>query len=372
MRGRDRGDGTGGPGHDEERRLAQLLRAEADRHEPDLEAVRRRVEIGLAEPERRPRPAVPGQRRGAAWAAAGFVVATAAGGLAVAGMSDVGVAGGHSGPVRVVPGKHAPGPDRSAASAPASAPAGTPTGSPSPSATPTPVPAASPTATPPSAAVTPPAPVGTRPAPPSRRPVVSPAASGYVVSLSGARDWLVAGARPDGATVRSVAGGQVLGGPHVVGDPRTAVAAGPFRTSWTGGLPDATGSAAGTWLTVHGRAGGPRSGFVVSAPAGATSLTLYVGAGGPDARVTVGDRRRRADRRPAAGPGRARRHDPAGRRRGAAAGARRHPGRRHGRPGSSRTALRARRGVHELHDHRPGCETSVIMQFVNALTCKTR
>jgi len=287
MRGRDRGEGTDGPGgpdEDEERLLAQLLRAEADRHEPDLEAVRRRVELGLAEPERRQRPAVPGQRRGAAWAAAGFVVATAAGGIAVAGMSDVGVAGGHSGPVRVVPGTPVPGPGRSVASVPAPPPTGTPTGTPSPSATPAQASTAG------SAGSPPPSPAGTRPpgaVSPDGRPVVSPAAPGHVLSLSGARDWLVAGARPDGTTVRRVAGGQVLGGPHVVGDPRTAVAAGPFRTSWTGGLPDATGTAVGTWLTVHGRAGGPRSGFLVSAPAGASSLTLYVGAGGPDARVTV-------------------------------------------------------------------------------------
>jgi hypothetical protein len=52
-------------------------------------------------------------------------------------------------------------------------------------------------------------------------------------------------------------------------------------------MPDATGSRVGTWLTVHGRPGGPRTGFVVSAPAGASLLTLYVGAGAPGAQVTV-------------------------------------------------------------------------------------
>ena len=73
----------------------------------------------------------------------------------------------------------------------------------------------------------------------------------------------------------------------MVGDPRTAVAAGPFRASWTGGQPDAAGAAVGSWLTVRGRAGGPRTGYVVAAPAGASSLTLYAGAGAAGARVTV-------------------------------------------------------------------------------------
>jgi hypothetical protein len=110
-------------------------------------------------------------------------------------------------------------------------------------------------------------------------------ASGFAVEL-GDRDvdWVVA---TGDTAVRRRAGSQVLSAPHVVGDPRVETAAGPFLVSWTGGMPDAGGAGVGTWLTVEGRAGGPRTGFVVSAPGGASALTLYVGADGPDARVTV-------------------------------------------------------------------------------------
>jgi hypothetical protein len=264
--------GKGGPGDAEEPWLADLLRAEADRHEPDLEAVRRRVAVDSG-PGAGP-PPVPGRGRRAAWAAAGFLVATAAGSLAVAGMSDVLLAGGHSGPVRVVPSTGAPGAGRGGTEP-------TPHGPPSatdPAAGATPTPAGTPTATgtPVATSVT----AGLE---------VRPVGPGHAVDLSDARnlDWVVAGSRPDGTAVRRRTGGQVIGAPHVVGDPRTATAAGPFRTSWTGGMPDATGSRVGTWLTVHGRPGGPRTGFVVSAPAGASLLTLYVGAGAPGAQVTV-------------------------------------------------------------------------------------
>jgi hypothetical protein len=295
MRGRR---GTPDPG---EPWLADLLRAEADRHEPDLEVVRRR--LAGAPPPGAGAPGapgaagaagaggrVPGPRRGAAWAAAGFVVATAAGGIAVASMSDVLVADGRTGPVRVVV-SDSPGPPAGQPPATGTGP-GTPAGSaaPTPAAPAPPAPAP---VTPPAATVPPAAPPattrGTAPgtAPAAARLDVRAVGPGHVVSLTGARDWLVAGVRPDGIAVRSATGGQVLGGPHVVGDPTTAVADGPFRVSWRGGQPDATGSSTGRWLTVTGRDGGPRTGFVVAAPAGATSLTLCTGAGSPGARVTV-------------------------------------------------------------------------------------
>jgi hypothetical protein len=234
----------------EEPWLAELLRAEADRHSPDLDVVRRR--LAQEPPPRR-------RRGGAVWAVAGVLVTVAAGGFAVAGITDLVAASGHTGEVRVVP----------ATPLPATTP---PVGE---------TPSAPPSA-PPSAASS----AATRSAPESRL-TVRPAVAGQRVSLAGATDWVVAGGRPDGTAVRRLAGGQALGGPHLVGDPRVAVVAGPFRTSWTGGLPDATGSGVGTWLTVRGRPGGPRTGFLVSAPADASSLTLYAGAGATGARVTV-------------------------------------------------------------------------------------
>jgi len=241
----------GGSG-DAEPWLAELLRAEAERHAPDLESVHRRL---VREPQERPAPRP--RRGGLVWAVAGVVVATATGGLAVAGISDLLVASGHTGTVRVVPGTPVPAVTPSAAPVPAPVPASAPARS-----------------------------AGARPAPEGPL-TVRPVAAGHRVSLAGGLDWVVAGSRRDATTVRRLAGGQVLGGPHLVGDPRVEVAAGPFRTSWTGGLPDARGSGVGTWLTVRGRPGGPRTGFLVAAPARASSLTLYAGAGAAGARVTV-------------------------------------------------------------------------------------
>jgi hypothetical protein len=239
----------------DERRLTELLRSAAEAHEPDLDAVRRRATVGSRAVAS---PPMPRQRWASAWAAAGFVVALAAGSLAVAGATDVLVADGHTDPVRAVPASPAlplPGESRTTADRP-----------------PPPLITDAPAAT----------------SAPGRL-TVRGAAPGQAVDLTDARaaDWIVAGASPDGTSVRRRAGGQVLGGPHVVGDPRARVSAGPFRVSWTGGMPAATGSRAGTWLTVHGRAGGPRTGYVVSAPVRGSLLRLYVGAGGPRARVTV-------------------------------------------------------------------------------------
>jgi hypothetical protein len=249
----------GGAGGADERRLAELLRSAAEAHEPDLDAVRRRASAGSRSVAS---PPTTRQRWASAWAAAGFVVALAAGSLAVAGATDVLVADGHTDPVRAVPAGPAPPPGASRTTADR--------------------------APPPSSAPTTGAAAATS-APAPGRLTVRGAAPGQAVDLTDARaaDWVVAGGRPDGTGVRRRAGGQVLGGPHVVGDPRARVSPGPFRVSWSGGMPAATGSRVGTWLTVHGRAGGPRTGYVVSAPVRGSLLRLYVGAGGPRARVTV-------------------------------------------------------------------------------------
>ena len=106
-------------------------------------------------------------------------------------------------------------------------------------------------------------------------------------------DWIVPGSRYDGAAVRQAGGEQVVSGPHVTGNPRSAVVPGPFSVSWTGGMPEGARDGARTWLAVAGPKGGPETGFRVDVPAGrgVRTLTMYVGAlyGPADLELRLGD-----------------------------------------------------------------------------------
>jgi hypothetical protein len=109
--------------------------------------------------------------------------------------------------------------------------------------------------------------------------------SGKAISLPGdAVDWIVAGSRADTETERSLYGGQQISGPHLTGNPAARSAPGPFTTSWSGGMPDQSRLGSTNWLTVTGPVGGPETGLLLKVPATSkpATLVLYVGAGSAD------------------------------------------------------------------------------------------
>lgn len=93
------------------------------------------------------------------------------------------------------------------------------------------------------------------------------------LSLATARDWVAVGARNDGVGVRAKAGtGEIAGVTSHGGTP--AVAAGPLRVSWTGGIPEQNHVGSGTWWT-SAVAGGFDVTVRLSGPG---MIELYVGA----------------------------------------------------------------------------------------------
>ena len=266
----------------DERWVAGVLREEAERHEPDRRRVLARVwsraeaPPGAAGPGR---TASPAGRRLAGWVAP--VAVAAAGVVVVAGVTLLGTrpgggptATGPTEPVRAVSDNPTPTLSQAIGTA-TTAPSGHPTAS-SPAAS---LPPPSGSAAPGRAAV---------------RISIAPAAAGHAVTLPepGDGDWMVAGSRSDGVTVRSKDGGQRIGGPHLTGNPTPSVVDSPFAVSWSGGMPEQDRTGVRTWLSVRGPAGGPVTGMLVSAPAGAGpgTLVLYAGATGADGhlRAAVG------------------------------------------------------------------------------------
>lgn len=261
------------------RSIAEQLKAEADRYEPDLDRIRQR--IGERKSDR--------TVRRSAWllpaAAAACVI------LAAAGV------------ITAVQGETDPGPDAavqvSGAATPSSGtPAGTPTG------TQAGTQAGTPTGTPTGTqAGIPPASTTSRPADPARSapaPSTPVSGSGAGVSLKsvavesdqvvtvpgGALDWVAAGDTPD-QPARRRQGDQVISGPHLHGDPTATTTTGPFAVSWTGGMPANTRTGSRNWLSVTGRPGGPETGLILTVPVTgrATELVLYLGAGEVDGRL---------------------------------------------------------------------------------------
>jgi hypothetical protein len=264
----------------DERWVAGVLRQEAERHEPDRRRVLARVWSQAEDPAgaRGPgRTAPRAGRRVAGWVAP--VAVAAAGVVVVAGVTLLGARPGAgpatspTEPVQAVSDNPTPTLSQAIGTA-TTAPSGHPASSP---------------------AVSAPPPSGS--AAPGRAGVrisISRAAAGHAVTLpeSGDRDWMVAGSRSDGVTVRSKDGGQRIGGPHLTGNPAWSVVDSPFAVSWSGGMPEQDRSGVRTWLSVRGPAGGPVTGMLVSAPAGAGqgTLVLYAGATGADGhlRAAVG------------------------------------------------------------------------------------
>lgn len=118
----------------------------------------------------------------------------------------------------------------------------------------------------------------------------TPVATGKAVTLPGnAVDWIVAGSRADTETERSLSGGQQISGPHLTGNPAASSAPGPFITSWSGGMPDQSRLGSTTWLTVTGPVGGPETGLLLKVPARkqAATLIVYVGASAADGNLTA-------------------------------------------------------------------------------------
>ena len=279
-----RRSGDEDPGHEW---IAQALKAEADRHEPDRDRIRQRIRdqeagvlasgdpISAEEYRFRRRDDEPFRRSGRLLpaAAAAFVVLTAG---AIAAVHGAGSPSDTSPPVLVGPATAAPVEVTTSPTTPApssTAPRSTGSGtSKSPAAKPT---------TPESSAT-----VG------KRRPPLAvtstSASSGEAVTLSDhTRDWIAVGSGSANDTVRNRLGQQEISGPHDQGNVTSTTTKGPFALSWTGGLSESSSTGSRTWRTVTGPPKGPETGLQVRVPAGKQSaeLVLYVGAEGADGQV---------------------------------------------------------------------------------------
>lgn len=286
------------------RRISSVLRAEAERHEPDLVRIRSRFDVHVA-----PAPPAPVRR----WRRAGapLVSAVAAGAVAVAAVAGTDLLGALGPPAA-----------RPAPSVPAVTGASGPTGSSGPTGTVGPAGTVDPTGTVgPAGSSVPPRTSG---AAGTARPVSSlpplsgipagpppgtpgPGATGALPGLELRQveaghplglgpdtglDWVLPGVRPDGTVVRRAAPRVRLPAPVVVpGRAGTSGAPGPFRTSWTGGAPDRARSADPGWLAVDPDGGSVR----LDLPASPVrrQLLVHLGTAGADCtvRAWVGDQR---------------------------------------------------------------------------------
>jgi hypothetical protein len=281
--------------------LRELLKAEADRYEPDHERIMRRIRRPQppTEPvrldDRRSRrldhPMRDLQRRRERRTAgllipvvAASLVALIAGTIAALDRFDSAPSKPVSVAAQQTPANVTPSTPTPASSAPAASTAADPTtpdaevGAPVSSSAPA-------TRTPHTTAGAP---------PPPTAPIavdVAPAPAGRAVTLSGAAtDWVVAGALPYNALVRHKDVPQLISGPHIQGgDPKPGSEEGPFSVSWSGGMPDQSGSANTKWYVVHGPPAGPESGMLVRVPAGAKAgeVVVQVGAKKVDGRLKV-------------------------------------------------------------------------------------
>jgi hypothetical protein len=282
--------------------IANVLKAEADRHEPDHERIRRRIRSREAEadvsddpsslwvqrfrrradePLQRPSRLLP--------AAAAAVVVLTAGAITALNGSDH--SSGAAPPSRVMVTDGAIRDPTTPSSTPTSAPASTP---PAISSAPPSVSTSKPQASESVAPNTPTKPATSTGASRERRPDVvvkaTAARTGQAVVLpGGALDWIAAASRSATETVRRKHGDQLIGGPHVYGNPTSTTATGPFALAWTGGMPEASDTGSRTWRTVTGPPAGPETGFRITVPAGTrmSELMLYVGAKGADGQLQI-------------------------------------------------------------------------------------
>jgi hypothetical protein len=258
--------------------VAERLKVEASRYEPDLDRIRARIRDGRADqPARRSTWLLPA-------AAATFVVLTAG----AVGALHGGRSPSPAGQVKLI--NPTGTPTQSPSGAPTEAPSTvSPTRSSLASSTgaPTPTPVATPKSTTPPDSPNSPGTTGTtvRPEIEVQRASVD---SGEAVKLPGdGIDWIGAGTQSGNQTVRRQNGDQLISGPHETGSATSTLTDGPFAVSWTGGMPEPTGSGSRKWRSVSGPADGPETGFFVRVPAHRTSgvLVLYVGAGGADGQL---------------------------------------------------------------------------------------
>jgi hypothetical protein len=266
-----------------ERWLAEQLKAEASRHEPNLDRIRTRIrEHGIAEPVRRSAWLIPA-------AAATFVVLTAGAITAV-----------HNGRSSDSPGVQVVGPAGTTTPLPARTPPRT-TGPVS--SAPGVLPRTS-HATPSKAANKPTGPAGSgkpkptgssdSPTTASRAPrrdvglTLVAAEPGQQVSLPGNTvDWIATGSDSGNQTIRNADGDQLISGPHDTGNPTSTTTSSPFTVSWTGGMPQQNHPGSTTWRTVTGPVDGPETGLILRVPAGKrqATLVLYVGADGANGQL---------------------------------------------------------------------------------------
>jgi hypothetical protein len=252
--------------------IAKQLKAEAERHEPDLERIRRLIQE---------RDGHQSARR-SAWllpAAAATFVALTAGAITAVYTNQ------SSDPRVQVSGQDPTATTDTLVPTAASPGATATTVPPTTSAT-----TAEPTGTATSAAVKPTrSTISSPPTASAPRPEVevklARADAGQAVQLpNGAVDWIAAGSESATQTVRSKSGGQRISGPHETGTATSTTTTGPFALSWSDGLSEPRQSGSRTWRTVSGPVNGPETGLFVRVPAGKRSaaLVLYVGAEGAD------------------------------------------------------------------------------------------
>lgn len=286
--------------------VAPLLRAEAERHDPDDARILATVRAGMApgrdvgrDPRRAGGDRVGGEQR-RPWL---VPAAAAAAVLLVAGVT-VGLLSGGSGGAPV-----ATGTPSTTTGAPGTAPTGTlgTTGLSGTRGGSVTGPAG--TLTPPVGGTSPgsggtsggPAPTGGATSAGTAEPTGGPSVGEAVtvtVSVGAAkpqvtlgptmREWAGFGLRKDGVTVRTKAGAGLIETPFTFGGATSAVEQGPFRVSWSGGVPEQDRVDAATWFVARRAQPGVVTGLTLQAtavPAG--TFTVYCGSIGSRGRAEV-------------------------------------------------------------------------------------
>jgi len=256
--------------------IAERLKAEANRYEPDLDRIRQRIleRRGVDEPVRRSAWLLPAAAATFLVVAAGVITAVNSGDSGPGQVKVIGPAGSVTAPAPT----HAVRPSSVVPSSKSSAASATTSG---------PIPSTSSRSSKPGVSSASPTNPSSEPSSDVELQLVA-AESDQAVTLPGdAEDWIVAGSQSASQTVRRAHGDQLISGPHETGNATSTTASGPFSMSWTGGNSEPTISGSRTWRTVTGRADGPETGLLFRVPAGKQtgSLTLYVGANGADGQL---------------------------------------------------------------------------------------
>jgi hypothetical protein len=256
--------------------LGDLLKAEADRYEPDLDRIMDRIRTTQSSS---PTAVRVGPRRRSGW----LIPAVAAGLVVLIAGAITAVDRFHSSPTSA-PLQVATEPASTTAPSTAmpSHKASQPTAPTVTSSTPAKPPKSHTSKAPP--------PSGPNPPAAGIQLDFQAATPGQSVTLPGSStDWIVAGGAPGPQTVRNKDGDQLISGPHVTGNPTSSAVPGPFKMSWTDGIPDNIQPTSTQWLSVHGIPNGPKTGMLINVPASSKSstLVLYLGATGTDGQLVA-------------------------------------------------------------------------------------